>query len=247
MPQGIEQAQQRQGQHQQQTLIFGQTECPKDQAEQQGFPGAAWGMQRMPRQPPQQHAHHQEKRTVGQKQQTATGQQQRREAAEGSRDPGGSGAEPAAGRRGQQRQGGGVAEQARQAQGQHRFKPKDGWQTLPQTGPERHGRGMVEVTQSRMLPVEEVIALVVSRRQDERQQPTQHEARKQNQRRCTVHTRNVSRTERSSRVEVSPLTSWPAARARRMRRMILPLRVLGRASVNLITSGRAIGPISLPT
>lgn len=47
-----------------------------------------------------------------------------------------------------------------------------------------------------------------------------------------AHMRRASSTERSSRVLVSPLISSPAARERRMRRMILPLRVLGRESVN---------------
>src|SRR3954451_2259847 len=52
----------------------------------------------------------------------------------------------------------------------------------------------------------------------------------------------------SARVEVSPrLPNSFSAILRRMRRMILPERVLGRPGANWITSGEAIGPISLRT
>lgn len=58
----------------------------------------------------------------------------------------------------------------------------------------------------------------------------------------------VSTTDGSARVLVSP-RSWPSPAAifTRMRRIILPLRVLGRASANWIISGSAIGPISFRT
>src|ERR1019366_117874 len=57
-----------------------------------------------------------------------------------------------------------------------------------------------------------------------------------------------STTEGSARVEISPrLLMSPSAILRRMRRMILPERVLGRPGANWITSGLAMGPISLPT
>ena len=52
----------------------------------------------------------------------------------------------------------------------------------------------------------------------------------------------------SARVEVSPrLPKSFSAILRRMRRMILPERVLGRPGAHWITSGVAIGPISLRT
>ena len=51
----------------------------------------------------------------------------------------------------------------------------------------------------------------------------------------------------SSRVVVSPSSGLPEAMSRSRRRMILPLRVLGKASVNRIMSGRAMAPISLTT
>src|SRR6185437_12381846 len=57
-----------------------------------------------------------------------------------------------------------------------------------------------------------------------------------------------STTEGSARVEMSPrLDMSPSAILRRMRRMILPERVLGKPGANWITSGLAIGPISWPT
>src|SRR5215469_9784126 len=60
--------------------------------------------------------------------------------------------------------------------------------------------------------------------------------------------RRSSTTVGSARVEVSPrLAVSPSAILRRMRRMILPERVLGRPGANWITSGLAMGPISWPT
>src|SRR6202041_2060389 len=59
--------------------------------------------------------------------------------------------------------------------------------------------------------------------------------------------RSFERTDRSSSVVVSPRVSSPDAIWRRRRRMILPLRVFGKASVNLMSSGRASAPISLTT
>jgi hypothetical protein len=52
----------------------------------------------------------------------------------------------------------------------------------------------------------------------------------------------------SERVDVSPRCSTsPAATLRRMRRMILPLRVLGNAGAQCTTSGAAKGPICVRT
>src|SRR5882757_4030545 len=57
-----------------------------------------------------------------------------------------------------------------------------------------------------------------------------------------------STTAGSARVLVSPrLDTSPSAILRRMRRMILPLRVLGRPGANCSLSGAAIGPISVRT
>src|SRR6185312_6383958 len=57
-----------------------------------------------------------------------------------------------------------------------------------------------------------------------------------------------STTVGSARVEVSPREPMsPSAIFLRMRRMILPERVLGRPGANWITSGLAMGPISWPT
>ena len=58
----------------------------------------------------------------------------------------------------------------------------------------------------------------------------------------------VSTTDGSASVLVSPrLSTSPAAILVSIRRMILPLLVLGSASENCIRSGLAIGPISLRT
>ena len=54
-------------------------------------------------------------------------------------------------------------------------------------------------------------------------------------------------TERSSSVVVSPFTSPPAAISFSSRRMILPLRVLGRESLKRTSSGFASDPISFAT
>src|ERR1044072_3374332 len=59
--------------------------------------------------------------------------------------------------------------------------------------------------------------------------------------------RNFSSTDKSSRVVTSPATVPLVAISRSKRRMILPDRVLGSASVNLISSGRARAPISFTT
>src|SRR5262249_8102585 len=59
--------------------------------------------------------------------------------------------------------------------------------------------------------------------------------------------RNFARTEKSSSVVVSPTVALPEARSRSRRRMILPLRVFGRASVKRISSGFAKLPIALAT
>ena len=56
---------------------------------------------------------------------------------------------------------------------------------------------------------------------------------------------SFARTLKSSSVVVSPLTSPPVAISFSRRRMILPLRVLGSASVKRISSGWASAPISL--
>ena len=58
---------------------------------------------------------------------------------------------------------------------------------------------------------------------------------------------NFSSTEKSSRVEVSPVVFPVVTISRSNLRMILPERVLGRASVNRISSGFALGPISFAT
>src|SRR6185369_11642056 len=58
---------------------------------------------------------------------------------------------------------------------------------------------------------------------------------------------SFSSTEKSSRVVTSPATVPLVAISRNKRRMILPDRVLGRASLNLISSGRASVPISFTT
>ena len=64
---------------------------------------------------------------------------------------------------------------------------------------------------------------------------------------CRLLTRS-STTAGSASVEVSPrLAKSSSAILRRMRRMILPERVLGRPGENWIRSGEAIGPISLRT
>ena len=59
--------------------------------------------------------------------------------------------------------------------------------------------------------------------------------------------RSFASTRRSSSVEVSPLASLPAATSFSSRRMILPLRVFGSASVKRMPSGRANLPISFST
>ena len=64
---------------------------------------------------------------------------------------------------------------------------------------------------------------------------------------CCSKRRSRISTLRSSSVEVSPVLSTPAAMSRNRRRMILPLRALGRASVKWISPGRASAPISLAT
>ena len=51
--------------------------------------------------------------------------------------------------------------------------------------------------------------------------------------------RSLARTLKSSSVEVSPADSRPAAMSRNSRRMILPLRVFGRAEVKRISAGAA--------
>src|SRR5215208_4301029 len=51
----------------------------------------------------------------------------------------------------------------------------------------------------------------------------------------------------SARVEVSPRSSSPSATALRALRMILPLLVLGRSSVKIMSSGLARAPICLRT
>src|SRR5690606_17420392 len=67
------------------------------------------------------------------------------------------------------------------------------------------------------------------------------------QRFCRFSTRSVT-TPGSARVEVSPRAPNSfSAILRRMRRMILPERVLGRPGANWMRSGEAIGPISLRT
>ena len=58
---------------------------------------------------------------------------------------------------------------------------------------------------------------------------------------------SAATTLKSSRVVVSPFTSPPAAISLRIRRMIFPLRVLGRPAAKRIMSGLASEPISLPT
>ena len=59
--------------------------------------------------------------------------------------------------------------------------------------------------------------------------------------------RSASMTERSSSVVTSPATLPLVASSRSSRRMILPDRVLGNASVNRMSSGLASEPISLAT
>src|SRR5436853_3040696 len=54
-------------------------------------------------------------------------------------------------------------------------------------------------------------------------------------------------TAKSSSVVTSPFTSPVPASSRRRRRMILPLLVLGSASVKRMSSGRARAPISFVT
>ena len=55
-----------------------------------------------------------------------------------------------------------------------------------------------------------------------------------------------STTEGSARVEMSPMSSVSSvAILRRIRRMILPERVLGRFGAQWITSGVAMGPMTL--
>src|ERR1043165_6821469 len=58
---------------------------------------------------------------------------------------------------------------------------------------------------------------------------------------------SFSSTEKSSSVVPSPATVTLVAISRNNRRMILPDRVFARASVNLISSGRASAPISFTT
>ena len=58
---------------------------------------------------------------------------------------------------------------------------------------------------------------------------------------------NFASTEKSSSVVVSPTVALPAASSRNRRRMILPLRVLGSASVKRMSSGLARAPISFAT
>jgi hypothetical protein len=58
---------------------------------------------------------------------------------------------------------------------------------------------------------------------------------------------NFSSTDRSSSVVTSPATALPDAISRRRRRMILPERVFGSASVKRMSSGFASAPISFAT
>src|SRR6266851_10272884 len=69
----------------------------------------------------------------------------------------------------------------------------------------------------------------------------------QNQKLHSSSALSFSRTEKSSNVVTSPATDPLVAISRNSRRMIFPDRVLGSASVNLISSGRARAPISLAT
>ena len=58
----------------------------------------------------------------------------------------------------------------------------------------------------------------------------------------------LSTTSGSARVEVSPMVSISSvAILRRIRRMILPERVFGSAGAQWMTSGMAIGPITVLT
>src|SRR5690606_13343871 len=59
--------------------------------------------------------------------------------------------------------------------------------------------------------------------------------------------RSLVSTAWSSRVEVSPWVSRPAATSFKRRRMILPLRVLGSPSAKRMEAGRANLPMSLAT
>src|SRR5690606_2835583 len=59
--------------------------------------------------------------------------------------------------------------------------------------------------------------------------------------------RSLFNTPWSSRVEVSPLVSRPAAMSFSKRRMIFPLRVFGRPSAKRIAAGRANLPMSFAT
>jgi hypothetical protein len=58
---------------------------------------------------------------------------------------------------------------------------------------------------------------------------------------------NFASTLKSSSVVVSPLISMPDAICLSRRRMIFPKRVFGNASAKRMSSGFAIGPISLAT
>src|SRR5215218_5828550 len=58
--------------------------------------------------------------------------------------------------------------------------------------------------------------------------------------------RMTSTTDVSARVVVSPNGRFCAI-SRSNRRMILPLRILGRSGVNMTDLGRAIGPMTFPT
>src|SRR4029077_15562238 len=58
---------------------------------------------------------------------------------------------------------------------------------------------------------------------------------------------SFAKTPKSSRVVVSPVTLAPLAISFSSRRMIFPLRVLGRASAKRTSSGFAIAPMCTPT
>ena len=65
---------------------------------------------------------------------------------------------------------------------------------------------------------------------------------------ATTFALSLSTTDGSNRVDVSPkVSSSPAAILRKIRRMILPLLVMGKATVGMIISGVAKGPIEVLT
>ena len=157
-------------------MVFAQGDKAQNQTKPDGLTRCGGNHLRVPGQPPEECGQGQHQGTVRQQQDTTAQQKQRTETAQEGTQQGGPLAEPAFRRLGQQGERDGVAQQGWHPQGKHRSP-----QPLAGPGPEPNRRGMVEIAEGRMLAVERVIGLVVSRWQDHGKDQPQDQPGEENQ------------------------------------------------------------------